>query len=120
VSKGQGPDGQRKASINPAAAASLSAANWQGKAKALEAFGTIGRSDGPFLYGANGAGPDSRLCRNTCTLTCINCGLSTINKQMPKSKKMRPKRRSSDRGRLRKLWSVWVLRENEEVYHAVV
>jgi hypothetical protein len=61
VSKGQGPDGQRKASINPAAAASLSAANWQGKAKALEAFGTIGRSDGPFRYGANGAGLDSRL-----------------------------------------------------------
>src|SRR5262245_21787300 len=30
VSKGEGPDGQCKASVNPAAAASLSAANWQG------------------------------------------------------------------------------------------
>src|SRR5438270_13625952 len=27
---------------------------------------------------------------------------------------------SSSRGRLRNLWSVWVLHENEEVYHAVV
>jgi hypothetical protein len=27
---------------------------------------------------------------------------------------------SSSRGRLRNLWSVWVLHDNEEVYHAVV
>ncbi|MEH2533363.1 hypothetical protein V1277_000254 [Bradyrhizobium sp. AZCC 1588] len=32
-SKGQGPNGQCKASINPAAAASLSAANWQRECK---------------------------------------------------------------------------------------
>src|SRR5947207_8784105 len=27
---------------------------------------------------------------------------------------------SSSRGRLRNLWSVWALQENEEVYHAVI
>ena len=56
-SKGQGPDGQCKASVNPAAAASLSAANWQGNAKAPEAFGTIGRSGGPFRWAAQSSAP---------------------------------------------------------------
>jgi hypothetical protein len=48
-SKGQGPNGQCKASINPAAAASLSAANWQRECeKSLTTFRTIGHSGGPF------------------------------------------------------------------------
>jgi hypothetical protein len=48
-SKGQGPNGQCKASINPAAAASLSAANWQRECKkGLSTSRTIGRSGGPF------------------------------------------------------------------------
>jgi hypothetical protein len=48
-SKGQGPNGQCKASVNPAAAASLSAANWlTNRRQSRWALGTIGRSDGPF------------------------------------------------------------------------
>ena len=50
-SKGQGPDGQCKASVNPAAAASLSAANWQRECEKITAlFRTIGRSGGPFSF----------------------------------------------------------------------
>jgi hypothetical protein len=39
---------------------------------------------------------------------------SVTNKPMPEFKS------SSNRGRLRKPWSVWILHENEEVYDAVV
>jgi hypothetical protein len=51
-------------------------------------------------------------------LTCINCGLSTTNKPMPKFKK-RPKDIAPIAVARRK-FGQWVLHENEEVYYAVV
>jgi hypothetical protein len=59
-SKGQGPNGQCKASINPAAAASLSAANWQRECEKISALRTIGGSGGPLRLSTGGQGSAER------------------------------------------------------------
>src|SRR5579871_3805017 len=50
-SEGQGQGGQRKASINPAAAASAVRGLLAEQCKSRKAFGTTGRSGGPFHLG---------------------------------------------------------------------